>query len=151
MENTIRERVKSEMINSMKEKNKNRTSILRLINNKLNEVAKNNGDSLSEDQIVSALDSMVKEREKSIIEYRKGGAESLAQGEIYEIETINGFLPERMGLDELESVCESTIEELGATSMRDMGKVIGKLKSTLGAKAKPQDIAKIVKEKLNKN
>jgi len=141
----MKEAIKKEMISAMKSKNKERLSVIRLINGKIT-------DALKEDEntnLVSVLDSMVKERNKSIESYLEGGAEELAKQEEYEITVINEFLPQRMDILEIEKEAEEVIKQTGASSMRDMGKVMGILKGKLGDTATPSDIATAVKSKLS--
>lgn len=141
----MKETIKAEMISAMKNKNKERLNVLRLINGKIT-------DALKEDEntnLISVLDSMVKERKKSIESYLSGGADDLAKQEEYEITVINEFLPKRMDILEIEKEAEKVIEETGASGMKDMGKVMGILKGKLGDKANAGDIATAVKSKLS--
>ena len=138
------EKIKAEMISSMKSKEKERLSILRLINAKLNEAVKNNNENL-----VSVLDSMVKERNKSITSYIDGDREDLAEQERYEISVITEFLPKRMSIEEINLVVNEVISQIGSSSIKDMGKVMGQVKAKLGDSAKPSDIASVIKSKLS--
>ena len=142
------ENLKNEMISAMKSKDKARLSILRLINGKVTEAKKINPD-ISDEDIVKVLDSMVKERGKSIEAYLSGNNTEAADAERYEITVIEEFLPKRLSLTDIENEALKAINESGASSMKDMGKVIGILKSRLGAEAKPADIAMTVKKLLS--
>ena len=139
--------VKSEMITAMKAKNKERLSIIRLINGKLTEVEKLNPEA-TEAMYVTALDSMVKERGKSIEAYMSGNNSVAANAERYEITVIEEFLPKRISIEELETEAKVFIESTNASSMKDMGKVIGLMKNKFGNSAKPADIALVVKKLL---
>lgn len=141
----MKENIKSEMISAMKSKNKERLSVLRLINGKITDALKEDENS----NLVSVLDSMVKERKKSIESYLEGGAKDLAKQEEYEITVIDEFLPQRMDILEIEKQAEEVIKQTGASSMKDMGKVMGILKGKLGDSATPSDIATAVKSKLS--
>jgi uncharacterized protein YqeY len=143
----MKEKVKSEMISAMKSKDKERLSILRLISAKLDEALKINEKA----ELVSVLDSMIKERNKSIEAYVNGGREDLAETERYEVGVINEFLPKRMSIEEIGEVVSEVITQTGASSMKDMGKVMGMVKGKLGNSAKPSDIANVVKSKLSLN
>jgi len=141
----MKEKVKSEMISAMKSKNKERLNVLRLINGKLDDALKINEKS----DLVSVLDSMVKERNKSIEAYVNGGREDLAETERFEMSVISEFLPKRMSVEEIGEVVSEAINQTGASTMKDMGKVMGVVKSKLGNSAKPSDIANVVKSKLS--
>ena len=142
----MKDRIKSEMISSMKSKNKERLSVLRLINGKVTDFLKEGG---SEDNLVSVLDSMIKERNKSIKAYVSGGREDLADVERVEISVISEFLPKRMSKDEITLIVNEVITSTGSSSMKDMGKVMGIVKSKCGDNAKPSDVAEVVKSLLS--
>lgn len=138
------DKLKTELVKAMKNKDKERVSVLRLMNVKLSEKVKEDGDKAD---LVTVLDSMIKERMKTI-ETVKETRPDMAEAEQYEINVISEFLPKRMSMEEIEPIAAKAIVNLKATSMRDMGKVIGSLKSELGDNAKPSDIAQVVKELL---
>lgn len=137
--------IKTEMVKAMKSKDTQRLGVIRLINGKVNDYIKETG---TEDNVVSVLDSMIKERNKSITAYNEAGRKDLADVEQYEIDVISEFLPKRMSVDEITLVANNVITEMGASSMKDMGKVIGNLKGKLGDSATPSDIAMVVKKLL---
>ena len=138
------DKLKTELVKAMKNKDKERVSVLRLMNVKLSEKVKEDGGKAD---LVAVLDSMIKERMKTI-ETVKETRPDMAEAEQYEINVISEFLPKRMSMEEIEPIAAKAIVNLKATSMRDMGKVIGSLKSELGDNAKPSDIAQVVKELL---
>jgi uncharacterized protein YqeY len=140
----MQEKVKSEMISAMKSKDKERLSVLRLINGKLTDALKENSNA----DLVAVLDSMIKERNKSIAAYTEANRNDLADQEKFEVTIINEFLPKRMSVEDIQEVAKSVISELGASSMKDMGRVMGVLKGKLGNEAKPADIASVVKSEL---
>lgn len=141
METKIRE----ELSIAMKNKDKDRVSTLRLIMTKVNEKMK---ETKSDDGLVAVLDSMIKERMKTI-ELCGEARPDMAEMEEYEISVISEFLPKRMTLNEIELVVENAIKLTNASTMRDMGKVIGFVKKECGDNAKPSDIAEVVKSKLS--
>jgi len=144
----MQEIIKSEMVKAMKSKDKDRLSIIRLINGKVTEFLKENPEA-SDDRLISVLDAMVKERNKTIEIYLKADESEKADRESYEISVITEFLPKRMSIDELSVVVKTVIEKTEATSMRDMGKVMGMVKQTTQGAANPSDIASVVKELLS--
>ena len=91
--------------------------------------AKGNNDGISDDEILQMLQSMVKQRKDSISMYEKGGRLELAEGEQQEIDIIQRFLPKQMSDEEIKAAVEAVIAELGASGLKDMGGVMGELRT----------------------
>jgi uncharacterized protein YqeY len=109
-----------------------RTSTVRMILAKLKDVdiaARPSGvDKVADDQVVAMLRSMVKSRRESVELYRQGGRQELADKELAEIAVIEGFLPQQMDEAAIAAAVDAAIAEAGATSVKDMGKVMGVLR-----------------------
>jgi len=90
--------------------------------------SKGNMDGIADDEILSMLQSMIKQRRDSIEMYEKGGRPELAEREAQEIDVIETFLPEQMDDDAAGTAINTVMEELGAVSMKDMGRVMATLK-----------------------
>ena len=90
--------------------------------------SKGNTDGISDDEVLSLLQSMIKQRRDSIDAYEKGGRMELAQQEAEEISIIEGFLPAQMNDDEIAAAVDSVISDVEATTLKDMGKVMATLK-----------------------
>ncbi|MCE0744966.1 GatB/YqeY domain-containing protein [Acetobacter sicerae] len=133
----IRARIADETKTAMKAGQKERVTTLRMIGAKIKDAdiaARGQGkEALSDDDITSTLRSMVKSRQESVKMYLEGGREDLAEKEQHEIEVIREFLPPEMDEAALKAAVEAAIAEAGATTMKDMGKVMGALKSKFGA------------------
>ncbi len=84
---------------------------------------------IKDGDIISLLKKMVKQRNESCEVYKKAGRNELLENEIREIEVINNFLPKQLSEEETKKICQDTIKALGASSMKDMGKIMGALKS----------------------
>ncbi|MBO7332385.1 MAG: GatB/YqeY domain-containing protein, partial [Alphaproteobacteria bacterium] len=130
----LREKIKSEMIVAMKAKDEAKTSILRMINATIKDkdiAARPSGktDGITDDEILGVLQSMIKQRKESIELYEKGGREDLVAKEKAEIDIITTFLPEQMDDAAIKAAIDAVIAETGATSIKDMGKVMGALKA----------------------
>lgn len=129
----IREQIKSKLIESMKAKDEKVTGTLRLINAAIKDKdieARPKGiTEIDDTAILSLLQSMIKQRKESIDMYQKGGRSDLAADEQSEIDVIQSFLPKQMTDEEIKSAIETIISETGASSVKDMGKVMGVLKS----------------------
>lgn len=106
------------------------------------------GGQVTEDQELKLLQKMVKQREASYKTYASKGREDLARTEKEELDIIKAFLPKPMTDSELEVVLKALIEQVGAQSMRDMGKVMGLASKQLAAKADGKKIAEMVRRLL---
>lgn len=131
---SLRTRFTDEMKKAMIAKEARRLSTIRLILSALKDrdiAARPSGvtDGIPEDQILSMLSGMVKQRRESIEQYEKGNRPDLVQQEAEEITVIESFMPKQMSEDEVKAVVEKIIAETGATSVKDLGKVMAELKS----------------------
>lgn len=104
---------------------------------------------LDEASEIKLLQKLVKQRKDSLDIYEKQGREDLAQTEREEIEIIEKYLPEQMSEEELEKIVKAIVEKTGASSMRDMGKVMGMASKQLAGKADGKTISEIVKKLLS--
>ena len=111
--------------------------------------AEGSGGEIKENEEIKLLQKLVKQRKDSLEIYEKQGREDLASKEKEEIEVIEKFLPKQMDEAELKTVIAKIIEETGASSPADMGKVMGAANKQLGGKADGKTISGIVKELLN--
>lgn len=128
----MRDQINAAMKDAMKAKDKVKLSTLRLISAAIKDrdiANRSSGkDSVSDDDVLAILAKMVKQREDSARVYEEGNRLELAEQERAEIEIINAFLPAQLGADEVEAAISAAIDESGAESLRDMGKVMGVLK-----------------------
>jgi uncharacterized protein YqeY len=130
----LRDDIKSALTIAMKGKDKQGVSTLRLIMAAIKDrdiAARSKGvtDGIGEDEILSLMQSMVKQRRESIEMYEKGGRMELAQQETEEISVIETFIPAQLSADEAASSIDEAISATGAESIKDMGKVMGYLKN----------------------
>lgn len=129
----IRDTLKQELIAAMKAKEETKVATIRLINATLKDKdiqARTKGvmDGISEAEVCAALQGMVKQRRDSIEAYAKGGRQDLVDKEQAEIDLIMSFLPKQMDEAETQKAVQEVIATVGATSVKDMGKVMGALK-----------------------
>ena len=106
------------------------------------------GSDLDDQKEIKLLQKLVKQRQDSYDIFQKEGREELAKTEMEEIEVIKKYLPEQMGEEELKKEIENIINQTGASSMKDMGKVMGMASSKLAGKADGKTISTIVKQLL---
>jgi uncharacterized protein YqeY len=129
----LREQLNEAMKDAMRAKEARRLSTIRLVLAAIKDkdIANRTEDSrvgISDGEILSLLGKMIKQREESVATYESGGRPELAAAEREEIAIIQAYLPKQMSEAEVEAAAKSVIAELGAASMKDMGKVIGALK-----------------------
>lgn len=129
----LREQIKSVLKEAMIAKNSHKVSTLRLIMAAIKDRdiaarVKDNPDGIKDDEILTLMQSMVKQRRDSITMYENGGRLELAEQEAAEIVIIEDFLPKQMGDEEIETVINGLIEELGASSLKDMGRTMAALR-----------------------
>jgi uncharacterized protein YqeY len=131
---SLRDQLQTALKEAMKAKQADRLSTLRLINAAIKDrdIA-NRGEGgegeISEAEILAALGRMVKQRQESARAYEEGGRLELAEKETAEIKVIEEFLPRQLEAAEVEAAIAATVAEVGATSIRDMGKVMAVLKA----------------------
>lgn len=130
----MRERIMSAMKMAMKDKDTVRVSTLRLVNAAIKEreiTLRSNEDSsgIDDGEVLQILSKMVKQRDDSVKAYEDAGREDLASRERAEIKVIREFLPKPLTDEEMASAVETAIKETGASSIKDMGKVMGALKA----------------------
>jgi uncharacterized protein YqeY len=129
----IRDDIKAALVTAMKGGDKPGTAALRLIQSaiKNRDIEARTGSSPADDDVlvVEVLQKMVKQRRESIEMFVKGGRQELADAEAAEVAVIERFLPQQMGEDETRAAIEGIKAELGASGMKDMGRVMAELKA----------------------
>ena len=129
----LRERINGSLKAALKERDEIAVATIRLILAALKDrdiAARTKGteDEISDDDILSMLQTMVRQRRESVELYEKGGRLDLAERERTEIEIIQGFLPKQLADDEIRAVVEQTIAEVGAAGLKDLGRVMSALR-----------------------
>ena len=149
LENKIEERLNQ----SLKNKEKNVFPTLRLIISAIKDTKialKLKEGPLKDTDVMSILKKMLKQRNDSCDAYKKADREDLLKKELEEINIINEFLPKQMDENETKKICENVIKTSGASSMKDMGKIMGILKKDHGDVLDFSKVSKIIKDLLNK-
>jgi len=149
----LREKIQSETVTSMKAKDKDRTAALRLIGAKIKDrdIDLCTADTKPEDDAMGTdvLLKMAKQRRESIEMYEDGGRQELADKEKAELAVIEEFLPQQMSEDETRAAIAQIKTDLGADGIKDMGRVMGELKSRHGATLDMSKASGLVKEALS--
>jgi uncharacterized protein YqeY len=147
---SLQEKVMSEMKLAMKAKDTVALESLRAIKSALllAKTDKGGGAELSEEDEVKLVQKLVKQRKDSSAIFKEQGRDDLAEPELAQMAVIEKFLPEQLTEEEIEKVVIQTIEAIGASGMKDMGKVMGMVSKELAGQADGKTISTIVKRKL---
>ena len=140
---------------AMRARDTQKISTIRLINAAIKDRdiairSEDNLEGVSDEEILSILSKMIKQRKESARQYEEGGRLELAQQEFEEIEIIENFLPRQLDLNEIEQIVKKIILEINANSLRDMGKVMSLLKENYSGKMDFGKAGVVVKELLSK-
>lgn len=150
----MRNRVNAALKDAMKSKEADRLSTLRLINAAIKdrEIAQRGTDAeetgVGDPEILAIMGRMVKQRQESARAYEEGGRLELAEKEMSEIKVIEEFLPKQLDEDEAAAAVDAAIAAVGATSIRDMGKVMGALKADYTGQMDFGKVGPMVKDRL---
>lgn len=149
----MRERLAVALKDAMKAKQADRLSTLRLINAAIKdrEIAmrgEGEGATVGDAEILAILGKMVKQRQESARAYEEGGRLELAEKELGEVRVIEEFLPRQLTPEEVAAAVEAAVAHLGATSIRDMGRVMGELKAKYTGQMDFGTVGPMVKAKL---
>ena len=147
---SLQQKVMDKMKAAMKSKDKVALESLRAIKSEILLAQTKSGavEEITEDDEIKLLQKLVKQRKDSAALYVTQGREDLAEPELAQVEVIAQFLPQQMGADELKKVISAIIEKVGATSMKEMGAVMGMASKELAGKADGKAISMTVKELL---
>ena len=132
----------------MRAKDKPRTQALRLIQAELKRVEVDERIELDDARVLTIMDKMVKQRRESISQFKTAGRDDLIKQENFEIDIIQEFLPQALSEEEVDNIVNQAIEQTGAASIKDMGKVMGQIKSKLTGQADMGLVSRIVKSLL---
>ena len=150
---SLQNQIEEKLNQSLKNKDKSLYPTLRLIVSVIKDavIANRGKDSkeLTDQDIMSLLKKMVKQRNESCEVYKKAGREELLASETKEIEIISSFLPKQLSEEKTKKICEDVIKKVGAASIKDMGKVMGELKKTHADVLDFSKVGSIIKTILN--
>ena len=144
----LNEKLLEDMKNSMKDKNVVRKNVIQMVRAAILQVEKDNNIEIDDNRILEIIAKEVKKRNDSISDFEKAKREDLINQAKEEIRILNEYLPKQLSKEELTTKLKEIIEELGATSMKDMGNIMKTAKAKLGASADGRMINEVVKELL---
>ncbi|MDN5697774.1 MAG: GatB/YqeY domain-containing protein, partial [Rubrobacter sp.] len=127
---------------------RSRVNALRMVSSALSNEQISLGHELTEDEEIAVLRRQLKQREESAEAYREAGRDEQADSETTEAEVIREYLPAPMSRGDLEQIADRAIEETGASSMKDMGNVMGRAKELSENRAEGKELSEVVRERL---
>jgi uncharacterized protein YqeY len=146
---SLKNQIIEDMKSAMKAGEKDRLKVVRLIMAAIKQVEVDKRIELDDAGVLSVLEKMVKQRRDSVEQFEKGDREDLASIERMEIEVLQAYLPEQLSADEIAALVDEVIAATGASGIRDMGKVMGQIKSKAAGRADMGNVSATVKERLN--
>ncbi len=144
----LRDRVQSATREAMKARDKARVGVLRLISAEVQRVEVDERRELDDPDVLRVIDKMLKQRKDSEQQYRDAGRQDLADQEAYEVSVLIEFLPQPLSDAELNGLIDAALSESGATSPRDMGKVMTLLRPQVQGRADMAAVSQLVKARL---
>ena len=149
MASQLKQRIQEDVTAAMRARDKPRVSALRLVTAAIKQLEVDSRTQLDDPDVLRVLEKMLKQRRDSLRQFSDAGRQDLADQESYEIAVIESYMPEALSTEELEALIDSAIAETGANSIRDMGKVMGLLKSRVQGRADLGAVSGTVKQKLS--
>jgi uncharacterized protein YqeY len=146
---SLKNQITEDMKSAMKAGEKDRLKVVRLIIAAVKQVEIDKRIELDDAAVLAVLNKMVKQRRDSVEQFEKGNREDLAAIERAEIAILENYLPEQLSAEELAAMVDEVIAATGAEGMRDMGKVMGQIKSKAAGRADMGAVSATVKERLN--
>jgi hypothetical protein len=145
---TLKGQIQNDMKDAMRAGDKDRLKAVRLILAAIKQIEVDSRSEVDDAGVLRILDKMLKQRRDSIEQFRSGGREDLAQIELVEIAVLETYTPEPLSDDELQALIDDAIRDSGASSIRDMGKVMARLRDKTSGRADMAAVGNQVKVRL---
>jgi uncharacterized protein len=142
------EQLTEDMKTAMKTGDKERLSTIRLLRGSIKDMAIDKRAELTEEEEIAVLSSAAKKRKESIQAYKAGGRKDLVQKEERELEVIQSYLPQQLTPDEIEKIVDAAIEQTGATTIHDLGKVMPVVMEQVKGRADGKSVNAVVRNRL---
>jgi len=146
---TLKPKLQSDMKSSMKAGDKARLSVIRLMLAAINQIEVDERIELDDSRITAVLDRMTKQRRESIEHFSRASRDDLIAIEEYELKIIREYLPEPLSETEINTLVDQSIQTSGASSIKDMGRVMGLLKPRLQGRADMKKVSQLIKSRLD--
>ena len=145
---SLKEKLQEDLKSSMKNKDTVKKSVVTLIRAAIKQHEVDNRVELADDAIIDIISKQLKQRKDSLAEFVKANRDDLVEETKSEIQVLEGYLPQQLSEEELEKIVIETIAEVGATSMKDMGKIMADIKPKTAGRADGRKINELVKKNL---
>ncbi|MBL4682753.1 MAG: GatB/YqeY domain-containing protein [Pseudomonadales bacterium] len=145
----IKVQISSDIKDAMRAREKQRLGVLRLVMSEFKKVEVDERIELDDTRVLAILDKMSKQRKDSFTQFDAAGREDLANQEAFEIELLKQYMPEQLDEAAIAEIISAAIERSGASSMKDMGQLMGLIRPQLQGRADMGSVSAIVKHKLN--
>lgn len=145
----MREKILKDIMSSMKNKDKDKLSVLRMVKGAIQLEEINKKKELDDNEVIAVISKQIKTRRESIVEFKKGNRNDLVEQTEKEIEILNEYMPEQLSDAEIEKIISDVFEEIKPQSTSDMGKIMKCLTPKLTGKADMSMVSKLVKEKIS--
>lgn len=148
VENMLINKIQEDLKKAQLARDEVKVSTLRLLLSEVKNAEIAKGETLSDEDVTAVVQREVKKRKEASAGFRSGGREESAQKEEAEAQVLEGYLPQQLPIEELTKIVGDTINEIGAKSMADMGKVMGVVMGKVSGRADGGTVSSLVKEKL---
>lgn len=146
---TLKPRITEDMKNAMRAQDKRKLDAIRLILAAIKQREVDERVEMTDDLVLAVLDKMAKQRRDSISQYQAANRQDLVDQETFELQVIQSYMPAQLSPAEIDSMITAAIAATGATSAKDMGKIMAELKPKLQGRADIAAVSAKVKERLN--
>lgn len=146
---SLKEQISEDMKTAMRAKDSARLGTIRLLLAAIKQKEVDERVTLDDTQVTAVIDKMLKQRRDSISQYEAAGRQDLADAEKFELEVLNGYMPQQLSADEVQATIAEVIAAVGASSPADMGKVMGPLKAKLAGRTDMTQASALVKAALS--
>ena len=146
---TLKEQLKADLKDAMRAKEILKRDSIRSINTMIKQIEVDQRIDLDDSEIIKLIQKGIKQREEAIVQYKNASRDDLVKNEQDQIDIFSLYLPKQLNDSELESIIQEIINEVGATSMKDMGKIMNPAKQKIGGSADGKRINETVKKLLS--
>lgn len=146
---TLKDRIREDTVAAMRARDRTRLGALRLVAAEIKQREVDSRQELDDAGVLAVLDRMLKQRRDAADQYRAAGRDELAAAETFEIEVIESYLPAPLSEEEIAKLVDEAISESGASSMRDMGGVMARLRPRVQGRADMAGLSRLVRGRLS--
>jgi len=146
---TLKEQLKSDLKDAMRAKEIGKRDSIRSINTMIKQIEVDERIELDDAKIIQLIQKGIKQREEAIVQFKEAQRDDLVENEQNQIDIFSLYLPKQLSEEELETTIQAIIDEVGATSMKDMGKIMNPAKEKVGGSADGKRINQMVKKLLS--